>query len=70
VSVTVPADTRDAAVIAEEIAAIPAHSVSPEVARCTRLLKTLKDAGAPCGLLTGQRDRFYPGGPIASNRFR
>jgi len=67
--VTVPADDRDAATIAGEIAVLASDAVDDEVALCLKLLGAVKDGGAPCGLLTGQRDYFFPGGPVASSRF-
>ncbi|MCL2736892.1 MAG: hypothetical protein FWD75_09755 [Propionibacteriaceae bacterium] len=67
-----PADTRDPAVIAQELMAVPVDvdAVDVEVDRCSRLVTALRDAGATCGALPGPRGRFYPGGPVVSNRFQ
>jgi hypothetical protein len=68
---TVPPDDRPALVIGADLGAHPAaHAPGAEAAADTLdLLGALGAAGAGCGLLTGDRQRYYPGGPVASQRF-
>jgi hypothetical protein len=71
---TIPPDDRPAQQIAADLAANMGTNKLDEkerndLADAKQLLDALQATEASCGLLTGQRHRFYAGGPVNSNRF-
>jgi tetratricopeptide (TPR) repeat protein len=64
-----PADSRPAEVIGRELAAVGGQPEPAQVADILGLVDALRARGAPSGLTTGQRQIFYPGGPVRSSRF-
>lgn len=67
---TVPADTRPAELLGGELAAEGGGGPDPEdLGAVLAVVRALRRATLPPGLLGGPRDPWFTGGPVHSNRF-